>query len=188
MIFLSAMATSVATMGTEAQLPSVEIVGTTLITCLLATLFVGICTILVGACPRASTCPSTLDAPHACPPGKYRLAGLVQYIPLPVVGGYLAYVGFFCLVAGASVSMDKPLDSIADVMAVVRTPSALCMLAAAAGSTAVLIVAMEWCTHPAALPGALVAVPVTFYAALLAMGRSLKDAQDAGWVIKPVRV
>lgn len=121
------------------------------------------------------------------PPGKYRLAGLVQYIPLPVVGGYLAYVGFFCLVAGASVSMDMPLDSWADITAVVHSRPALYMLAAAVCSTAVLIVAMERCTHPAALPAALVGVPVAFYAALVAMGRTLGDAQEAGWVIKPVR-
>lgn len=43
------MATSVAAMGTDAHLPPVEIVGTTLITCLFATMLVGICTILVGA-------------------------------------------------------------------------------------------------------------------------------------------
>lgn len=27
---------------------------------------------------------------------------LVQYVPLPVVGGYLGYVGYFCLAAGVS--------------------------------------------------------------------------------------
>lgn len=112
----------------------------------------------------------------------------MQYIPLPVVGGYLAYVGFFCLVAGASVSMDMPLESLAEAAAVLHSPAALYMLAAAACSTAVLLIAMEHCTHPAALPAALVGVPLAFYAALLAMGRTLGDAQEAGWVIKPVRV
>ena len=28
--------------------------------------------------------------------GKLRLASVVQYLPMPVVGGYLAYIGFFC--------------------------------------------------------------------------------------------
>ncbi len=50
LIFLSSMATHVAALGTAAALPSVEIVGTTLVTCLLATLLVGVCTILVGTC------------------------------------------------------------------------------------------------------------------------------------------
>ena len=34
------------------------------------------------------------------PTGALRLAGLVQYVPLPVVGGYLCFVGYFCLAAG----------------------------------------------------------------------------------------
>jgi hypothetical protein len=28
--------------------------------------------------------------------GRLRLASLVQYLPMPVVGGYLAFIGFFC--------------------------------------------------------------------------------------------
>eukprot|EP00967_Tisochrysis_lutea_P102447 scaffold154273_cov37-Tisochrysis_lutea.AAC.4 len=34
--------------------------------------------------------------------GRLRLAGLVQYLPLPVVGGYLAYIGLYCFEAGLS--------------------------------------------------------------------------------------
>lgn len=32
--------------------------------------------------------------------GRLRLASLVQYLPMPVVGGYLAYIGYFCGQAG----------------------------------------------------------------------------------------
>jgi len=34
--------------------------------------------------------------------GHLKLAGLVQYLPLPVVGGYLAYIGLYCFEAGLS--------------------------------------------------------------------------------------
>lgn len=34
--------------------------------------------------------------------GYFKLAGLVQYLPLPVVGGYLAFIGLYCLEAGIS--------------------------------------------------------------------------------------
>ena len=37
--------------------------------------------------------------PHRAPS---QLAGLVQYLPLPVVGGYLAFIGLYCLEAGLS--------------------------------------------------------------------------------------
>ena len=32
--------------------------------------------------------------------GRLRLASLAQYLPVPVVGGYLAYIGFYCGQAG----------------------------------------------------------------------------------------
>lgn len=36
--------------------------------------------------------------------GTLKLASLVQYVPLPVVGGYLGYVGYFCLASGVSLA------------------------------------------------------------------------------------
>ena len=32
------------------------------------------------------------------------MAQLVQYVPLPVVGGYLGYVGYFCVAGGTSLA------------------------------------------------------------------------------------
>jgi hypothetical protein len=34
--------------------------------------------------------------------GRLRLASLVSYLPAPVVGGYLAFIGYFCLIAGVN--------------------------------------------------------------------------------------
>lgn len=36
-----------------------------------------------------------------CLAGRFKLAGLVQYVPLPVIGGYLGYVGYFIIAGGA---------------------------------------------------------------------------------------
>lgn len=36
--------------------------------------------------------------------GYFKLASLVQYVPLPTVGGYLGYVGYFCLAAGINLA------------------------------------------------------------------------------------
>jgi MFS superfamily sulfate permease-like transporter len=41
---------------------------------------------------------------HFPAPGSFQLAQLLQYIPLPVIGGYLAYVGYFCFCGGASLA------------------------------------------------------------------------------------
>lgn len=32
--------------------------------------------------------------------GRLRLASVVQYLPMPVIGGYLAFIGYFCGQAG----------------------------------------------------------------------------------------
>ena len=36
--------------------------------------------------------------------GKLGLASVVQFIPLPVIGGYLAFVGYFCLKSGTTLA------------------------------------------------------------------------------------
>ena len=109
LIFLSAMATAIAHDGLSKGVPKAEILGTTLATITVSTFIVGLLIILVGApCPTASSCPplQRLDrafatgvqlADHALNlrvlrAGQFRLASLVQYVPLPVVGGYLGYV------------------------------------------------------------------------------------------------
>ena len=47
-------------------------------------------------------CPASSEA-HACA-GKLGLASVVQFIPLPVIGGYLAFVGYFCLKSGTTLA------------------------------------------------------------------------------------
>ncbi len=102
-------------------------VGTALLTIMVATIVVGLLTLSVGECARGRRCfdsgavaraNNTSSASHlllplslplfpTSPPhqtnnraAKFKLATYVQYVPLPVVGGYLGYVGYFCLAAG----------------------------------------------------------------------------------------
>ena len=37
---------------------------------------------------------------------------LVQYLPLPVVGGYLAFIGLYCLEAGISLMAGLQIDNL----------------------------------------------------------------------------
>ena len=52
-----------------------DIISTVLITLSLCTMLLGIALILTG---------------------YFKLAQLVQYLPMPVVGGYLAFIGLYC--------------------------------------------------------------------------------------------
>jgi hypothetical protein len=45
------------------------------------------------------------------PAAKFKLATLVQYVPLPVVGGYLGYVGYFCLAAGIGLGCNTTINT-----------------------------------------------------------------------------
>jgi MFS superfamily sulfate permease-like transporter len=58
--------------------------------------------------------------------GRCRLAQLVQYVPLPVVGGYLGYVGYFCVAGGLGLGCNVQVSCFfvcchVDTMAVILT-------------------------------------------------------------------
>eukprot|EP00887_Chlorella_sp_A99_P005390 scaffold1.g5390.t1 len=142
LIFLSAMASSVAVMCAQAGRDAATALGTCLLTMAVATFLVGAGTLLVA---------------------KFKLAQVVQYMPLPVVGGYLGFVGWVRLFA--------------------RDP--LIKLAPTVASCAAMVATLEHFEHPLALPGVLVAINAAFHAGRLALGVSMADAQAARWVLKP---
>ena len=72
LIFLSAMATSIVKICKDRDATDDEILATVLCTLAISTTALGLALIVTG---------------------KLRLAALVQYIPLPVIGGYLAFIG-----------------------------------------------------------------------------------------------
>ncbi|KAK9811232.1 hypothetical protein WJX72_000395 [[Myrmecia] bisecta] len=162
LIFLSAMASSIAAIGASAQLPDREILGTTLLTLAVSTFIVGLLITIVG---------------------RFKLATLVQYVPLPVVGGYLGYVGYFCLAAGVALATGAEVNTFTSWTHILH-PDALIKLAPAAAATLLMLGTMRFARHPLALPAVLVLIPAAFHIALLAMGATLADAQAHGWVTK----
>ena len=72
LLFCSSMATAIAAAGAASGATVPEIMGTAMVWLAFSTVFVGICTCLVG---------------------KYKLATLVQYMPLPVVGACESLAG-----------------------------------------------------------------------------------------------
>eukprot|EP00803_Ostreobium_quekettii_P002230 evm.model.scf_2205.2 EVM.evm.TU.scf_2205.2 scf_2205:19630-24234(+) len=89
LIFMSTMASSIMSAGMKMKLTPQEAVGATLVT-------LSVSTFIVGLLVTATGC--------------LKLAVLVQYVPIPVVGGYLGYVGFFCIMAGAFLSAGDDVD------------------------------------------------------------------------------
>ena len=86
LIFLSTMSNKIANKiieesGGDMESVAEEVLSTTIVLLGLSTASLGIVLILMG---------------------KFRLADVVAYLPLPVVGGYLAFIGYFCLEAGVA--------------------------------------------------------------------------------------
>ena len=44
--------------------------------------------------------------------GYLKLASVVQYLPMPVIGGYLAFIGFFCGEAGLAMMSNTEVTKI----------------------------------------------------------------------------
>lgn len=163
LILLSAIATSVAEMGLERGLSARVVVATALVATAASTLFVGLGTLGVA---------------------RLRLAGLVQYVPLPVVGGYLSFVGWFCFVAGVGLGAGVELGAPSTWLGLLAA-DALPKLAATLAAACAILLCMRRARSPWALPALLGLIPCIFFAVLLATGTSIERAQDDGWVIRP---
>jgi MFS superfamily sulfate permease-like transporter/CRP-like cAMP-binding protein len=164
LIVLSAIATSVADYGLEKALSARVVLATALVTLSAATLVVGLLTLSVA---------------------RLKLAGLVQYVPLPVVGGYLSFVGWFCLTAGLGLGTGTEISGSPATWGALLASDALVKLGPTLLAAAAMLTCMRRARSPWALPVLLLCIPLAFHAVLLLTGTTLAQAQDAGWVLKP---
>lgn len=69
------------------------------------------------ALPRShgsrSCSPCCLPSFPSLAAARLRLAVVVQYIPLPAIGGYLSFVGYFCIASGLGLGCGVELGSLA---------------------------------------------------------------------------
>lgn len=161
LIFLSTMSTSmVNNMQPDATLE--EKIATVLVALALGTALLGLVVFIIG---------------------KVQLAGLVSYLPMPVVGGYLAFIGFFCLLAGLGICASESISSALDLTKIFNTHDLLLCLPAIICGTALTIISHKL-THVAALPGALVAMPLCFYLIIWITGVTMEESRELGWMGK----
>ncbi|TYZ59966.1 hypothetical protein PybrP1_002443, partial [[Pythium] brassicae (nom. inval.)] len=159
LIFLSAIASSIcASLGESVPLEAK--VTTVVVTIGLATAALGVCLVLLG---------------------RFKLAGLVSYLPMPVVGGYLAYIGLFCLYAGLSLSTGLVINDLTSLLQALDADHLVLSLPGLLGGVLLLLVSQR-CESSFALPACILGLPLVFYALLPLFGASLDDARAAGWV------
>ena len=119
--------------------------------------------------------------------GKLRLAMLVQYLPLPVVGGYLAFIGLYCLEAGLTMMSGVQVTSLLGFdcpsqWAALAQPSALLAVMPGVLCGVGMLLVLQRFHHFLVLPSMLLAIPTAFYIVATLCGYDLPALRDAGWV------
>ncbi len=113
--------------------------------------------------------------------GHFRLGGLMRYIPFPVIGGFLAGVGWLLAHGSIGASADYPL-SLETLPVLLRPDQMLRWLPGVAFGLA-LLVGVRRIKHYLALPGLLLAGLVAFSLALIISGMSIGQAAERGLVL-----
>ena len=114
--------------------------------------------------------------------GAFRLGRLVRYVPVPVVGGFLAgmgcliFVGSFGVATGISPSMSS-LHALWEVPAVVKSLFAILFAVA-------LWIASERTRSPIAAPVTIVLFTVLFHAIGQISGYTIDELTKMGWFLK----
>merc|ERR1719414_2098955 len=95
LIFLAGMVRTIVAWSGDERMGPREVLATCLWQCATSTLVVGLSLVVVG---------------------RLRLSQYVQMLPLPVVGGYLGYIGYFCLAAGLAIGSGKDITGPATIL------------------------------------------------------------------------
>ena len=84
--------------------------------------------------------------------GYFRFAEYIKLLPMPVVGGYLGFIGFYCFQAGVSLAVSHNLASPLDWVYLVRQPGAGVLALPALLTGLVFVVLSRQANSDAALP------------------------------------
>jgi SulP family sulfate permease len=117
--------------------------------------------------------------------GVRRRGDLIRYIPVPVVGGFIAGAGWLLLQGGVHMAIDEPLfytnlDELFEGRAV-----RLWLPTVAFG--VVLLLAVRIVRKPVVIPVTIGIGLVGFALVALAMGASIEDVRGGGWLLGPFK-
>jgi len=113
--------------------------------------------------------------------GKYRLADVMAYIPMPVVSGYLAFIGYFCVEAGVALCISRPMISLMDWKYMLDA-KLFCLAVPGLLAGLILTLVSRKAKSDLTLPFVMVGIPALFYVAIYATGLGLDGARTGGWV------
>lgn len=110
--------------------------------------------------------------------GKFSLAQYVQMLPTCVIGGYLAFIGWFCGMSGLELMAgggDLSFKLIAD--------NIMFLLPGIMGGVLIYVLVRRL-RHMVVLPTCIAVILTTFYVVLFATSSSVEEATEMGWIPK----
>lgn len=113
--------------------------------------------------------------------GKFRLGNLMRYMPYPVMGGFLAGIGWLLVQGSVAITTDVSL-SLSGLPQLLTYDKLMTLLPAVLLMVALLVGLMRW-GSPFTLPGLLAAAMGAFCLYLAATGQSFEDAGRAGLLL-----
>lgn len=157
LIFLSSMASSMAKYCINQGANDEALLATVTIGLGIATALLGIGLVLVG---------------------KLGLAKYVQMLPTCVIGGYLAFIGWFCGMSGLELMSGAEDLSFASLVNNIEF-----ILPGIMGGILIYVLVRRL-RHMAVLPTTIAIIFLTFYAILFLTRSTVEEATDAGWIPK----
>ncbi|TMW61102.1 hypothetical protein Poli38472_013565 [Pythium oligandrum] len=113
--------------------------------------------------------------------GKLRLASLVNYLPTPVIGGYLAFIGFFVLKGGITLMTGTALKTLGSWTQLFTGHQMALLLPGVLCGLALSYITARY-HHFAVFPGCLIAMPVIFFLVLWISGITMDEARSYGYL------
>ncbi|KAI2510270.1 secondary active sulfate transmembrane transporter [Fragilaria crotonensis] len=110
--------------------------------------------------------------------GNLRLAQYVQLLPTPVIGGYLAYIGFFCGFSGLALMANGGGSTLS--MPILLEHFMLVLPGLAGGI--MIYVLVRHLRHMLVLPLCIVFLLSAFYLGLILTDTTVADATGIGWI------
>ena len=115
-----------------------------------------------------------------CLSGRFRLGGLMRFLPYPVVAGFLAGSGWL-LLQGA-LMMVCGGDTLTEMAGALREPTALATLVPAAAFALAMAACLRLSSNPLVAPVIMVSSAALFYALLWFSGIPVGTAREWGWL------
>jgi len=110
--------------------------------------------------------------------GRLRLAQYVQLLPTCVIGGYLAFIGWFCGVSGISLMAS---GGGSDLSITILTENFHFILPGLLAGIMIYVLTVR-IQHMAVLPTCIIILLLIFYTILSVTETSIQDATNSGWI------